>query len=280
MKRKISNFIIIVTLILALFLLTGCTNNDEENIQQNKQVINNIENEETKVLDIVGEWKAIKTDNNTYSLGWLYGTSLTLGNELIFNEDGTYSLGLGVTYWQEGKFEIDGTTIKLTETEYKGDNPDKRIAEELIIDGNQIILEETEENQKINVIFNNINNIENATTSNVSNTENKTTTNSLESTTTGELKIGNKTIKYGTYTGIDAATGEILVIKNDNSATLNGTSYKYEVGNYNFTQDSSSDSYKDGIIFKNSDGSIAFSLYVASDGSLKDDPMGYVYSGN
>ena len=89
-----------------------------------------------------------------------------------------------------------------------------------------------------------------------------------------------KKIKYGTYTGIDAATGDILVIKKDNTATLNGTNYKYEVGSYNFAQDISSDSYKDGIIFKNNDGSTAFSLYVGNDSNLWDEPMCYVYSGN
>lgn len=99
-----------------------------------------------------------------------------------------------------------------------------------------------------------------------------------ENENTDELKIGNKTIKYGTYTGIDAATGDTLVINKDNTATLNGTSYKYEIGSYNFVQDSSSDSYEDGIIFQNNDGSTAFSLYVGNDGSLRDDPMCYVYS--
>ena len=191
MKRKILNFIIIVTLILALFLLTGCTNNDEKNVQQNEQVINNMEKEETKVTDIVGEWKAIKTDNDTYSLGWLYGTSLTLGNELIFNEDGTYSLGLGVTYWQEGKYEINENSIKLIETEYKGDNPDKRIAEELIINDEQIILVEKEDGKEVNVIFENINDIENNTNLNITENNNEATINSSENLT-DELKIGEK----------------------------------------------------------------------------------------
>lgn len=119
----------------------------------------------------------------------------------------------------------------------------------------------------------------NTTTSNDTNI-NLSNTNSQVTEITEELKVGNTTIKYGTYTGIDAATGDILVINKDGTATLNGTSYTYGVDVYNFAQDSSSPSYKEGIIFINDNGETAFSLYVASDGSLKDDPMGYIYSGN
>lgn len=274
MKKKILNFImVIIYLILILFLLSGCTNQNN-NKEKKTHKINTIESEE----NIVGEWKAIKTDNDTYSLGWLYGTGLTYGNKLEFNENGTYTLELGLTYWQTGNFKINGTTIILTQNEYEGDNPDKKIVEKLTIDDNQIILEETEGTQKVNVIFSNIEDIENSSNSNISTSDNKITTNSENSNTYGKLKIGNKTIKYGTYTGIDAATGETLIIKNNNKAILNGITYKYEVGKYNFAQDSSKKSYKDAIILKNDDGSIAFSLYVADDGSLKSDPIGYVYN--
>lgn len=282
MKKKILNIISIILLTCMLFVLSACTNNTDngENIQSNEQLINTVDQEQTKMTNIVGEWKATKTNNDTYSLGWLYGTSLTLGNELKFNEDGTYSLGLGVTYWQEGKYEIDGTTIKLIENEYKGDNPDKTIAEKLIINGEQVILvENVGDNEYVEVIFENTENFTNNNdlTTNTTEQLQETTTNTSEGTT-NELKIGNKTIKYGTYTGIDAATGDTLVINADNTATLNGTSYTYTVGEHNFAQDTSSDSYKDGIIFQNGDGSTAFPLYVGNDGSLRDDPMCYVYS--
>lgn len=104
--------------------------------------------------------------------------------------------------------------------------------------------------------------------------------NTSNNQTTDELKIGDKAIKYGTYTGIDGATGDILVINKDNTATLNGTNYTYKVEKYNFAQDSSSDSYKDAIIFLTNTGDTSFALYVSDNGSLNDDPMCYVYKDN
>lgn len=95
-----------------------------------------------------------------------------------------------------------------------------------------------------------------------------------------ELKIGDKTIKYGTYTGIDGATGDTLVINKDNTATLNGTNYTYKVGKYNFAQDLSSDSYEDAIIFLTNTGDTSFALYVGDNGNLNNDPMCYVYKDN
>ena len=80
--------------------------------------------------------------------------------------------------------------------------------------------------------------------------------------------------------GIFGATGDILVIKSDKTATLNGKEYTYKVRKYNFAQDSSRDSYKDAIIFLNTTGDTAFALYVGNDGSLRNDPMEYVYSEN
>lgn len=144
-----------------------------------------------------------------------------------------------------------------------------------IIEGKSNNNQQTQENHsKENTVTEANTTILNDTNENLSNTNSQVTEN------TEELKVGNTTIKYGTYTGIDAATGDTLVINKDGTATLNGTSYTYGVDAYNFAQDSSSPSYKEGIIFINDNGETAFSLYVASDGSLKDDPMGYVYSGN
>lgn len=274
MKNKILNLVIITILAIILFALTGCGNEQSINIEEN-DIYNNIISNSSN--EVIGEWKAIKTNNDEYSLGWLYGTSLTLANELKLNEDGTYSLGLGVTYAQEGKYVIEGDKIKLLETEYKGDNPDKRIAEELTINNKQIILVETEGNQKVNVIFNNINNIEDESDTDVINSDNENITSPVESTG-GELKIGDKTIKYGTYKGIDGATGDILVINKNNTATLNGTNYTYKVGTYNFAQDLSGDSYEDAIIFLTSTGETSFALYVGNNGNLCSDPMAYVYS--
>lgn len=114
----------------------------------------------------------------------------------------------------------------------------------------------------------------------ISNSDNKTEENTVDLFDDEELQIGSKTIKCGTYDGIFGATGDILVIKSDKTATLNGKEYTYKVGKYNFAQDSSRDSYKDAIIFLNTTGDTAFALYVGNDGSLRNDPMEYVYSEN
>ena len=105
------------------------------------------------------------------------------------------------------------------------------------------------------------------------------TTESLGETKT-DFKVGSTTVKYGTYKGIDAATGETLILKSDGTATLNGKSYTFAVEKYNFGQDSSSNSMEDGIVFKDSSGSIVFAVYVGNDGTLYNEPNGYVYSGN
>jgi hypothetical protein len=262
--------------------------NEDGTWNLNKNTENNNTNSEND-KKIVGEWSATGTNNNTeYSLMYLYGTSLSYANELTFNEDGTYKLAIGVAYYQEGNYEIDGNTIKLVNTEYKGDNPDSQLIEKLSIKDNQIILEETYDNEIVDVIFENKGNItndENTNTSNAnaSNTNLTTTENTNQSTennNSGELKIGNHTIKYGTYNGIDAATGDILIINSNQTATLNGENYTYTVGKHDFAQDSSGSSYQDAIIFKTASGETSFALYVGNDNNLYNDPMCYVYSGN
>jgi hypothetical protein len=157
------------------------------------------------------------------------------------------------------------------------------------------------DNEILNEVTNNEKNIENNTSSNVNNKiveeletrETNTNTSNTNLTTTetnnqstannnsGELKIGNHTIKYGTYNGIDAATGDILIINSNQTATLNGENYTYTVGKHDFAQDpSSGPSYQDAIIFKTASGVISFALYVGNDNNLYNDPMCYVYSGN
>lgn len=261
---------------------------------------------EQKENSIVGEWKATKTSNDTYSLGELYGTSVSMNNDLKLNGNGTYTLYLGFTYSQEGKCQINGNTINLIDNKYTGDSPDHKIAQQLKINGNQIILEEkADDNTSVNIIFENVKNISNNTTStetnnnnnktnngatstNKTNTNTSTNTNNNTSTTTQtpsqttakDFKVGSATVKYGTYKGIDAATGETLILKSDGTATLNGKSYKFTVEKYNFGQDSSSNSMEDGIVFKDSSGSIVFAVYVGNDGTLYNEPNGYVYNGN
>ena len=257
-------------------------------------------------IDVVGDWKATKTSNDNYSLGYIYGTSVTTNNSLKLNADGTYTLYLGFIFSQKGNYQTNGTIINLINNEYTGDNPDYKMAQQLKINDDQIILEEkADDNTSVNIIFENVKNISNNTTStetnnnnnktnngttstNKTNTNTSTNTNDNTSTTTQtpskttakDFKVGSATVKYGTYKGIDAATGETLILKSDGTATLNGKSYKFTVEKYNFGQDSSSNSMEDGIIFKDSSGSIAFAVYVGNDGTLYNEPNGYVYSGN
>ena len=250
-----------------------------------------------KENSIVGEWKATKTSNDTYSLGELYGTSVSMNNGLKLNANGTYTLYLGFIYAQEGKCQINGNIINLKDNKYIGDSPEHKIAQQLKINGDQIILEENaDDNTSVNIIFENVKNISNNTTStetnnnnNNTNTSTNTSTNNNTSTTTQvpsqatakDFKVGSATVKYGTYKGTAAATGETLVLKSDGTATLNGKSYTFTVGKVDFAQDISSvGSYKDAIILKNSDGTTFFSVYVADDGTLCNEPNWYVYSGN
>lgn len=280
MKKIILNLGIVSILIVMLILLTGCGKNTS---------IDNTEDEETNeysdentitYTDIVGEWKAIKTSNDNYSLGNLYGTSVTTNNSLKLNEDGTYTLYLGFTFSQKGNYQINGTTINLTNNEYIGDSPDNKIAQQLKIKGNQIILEEkSDDNTEVNVIFENVENISNNTVD-TENSNSNTSTTTPSQKNANNFKVGSATVKYGTYKGIDAATGETLILKSDGTATLNGKSYTFAVEKYNFGQDSSSNSMQDGIVFRNSSGSIAFAVYVGDNGTLYDEPNGYVYSGS
>ena len=96
------------------------------------------------------------------------------------------------------------------------------------------------------------------------------------------LKVGSNTVKYGTYKGKDAATGETLILKSDGTAIYNGKTYKLTVGKDDFAQDISTAGHlKDAIILKSSSGELGLSLFVSSDGTLSDgDINNYTYSGN
>lgn len=118
------------------------------------------ERNDNKIDDtnIVGEWKATKTSNDNYSLGYIYGTSIRTNNNLKLNDNGTYTLYLGFTFSQEGNYQINGTTINLIDNKFIGDSPDHKIAQQLKINGTQLILEEkADDNSSVNIIFENVN---------------------------------------------------------------------------------------------------------------------------
>ena len=99
------------------------------------------------------------------------------------------------------------------------------------------------------------------------------------STTTEGIKIGNTLVKYGTYNGDAAVMGDVLVLKSDGTATLNGTSYTYKVEKSTFSQDSSGGSSENALVFS---GSNPFTLYVDDNGKRLTQGSGfdYIYSGN
>ena len=109
-------------------------------------------------------------------------------------------------------------------------------------------------------------------------TSNNNSSSSVSTTAEG-IKIGNTLVKYGTYNGDAAVMGDVLVLKSDGTATLNGTSYTYKVEKSTFAQDSSGGSSEDALIFS---GSNPFTLYVDDNGKRLTQGSGfdYIYSGN
>ena len=96
------------------------------------------------------------------------------------------------------------------------------------------------------------------------------------------LKIGNYTIKYGKYVGIDGATGETLVLNADGTCQLTANwegkgnttkTFKYKVGDYNFAQDITPH-YNKGIGLFNADGTLAFKYIPISNTSISDGDIG------
>ena len=102
------------------------------------------------------------------------------------------------------------------------------------------------------------------------------------------LKVGNYTIKYGTY-AMDENSIYKLVINADGTASetlTNGNrtydqKYTYKVEQHDFAQDISSHIYETAIVLYNSDGTIGGAYFPISSTELSTgDGPGYVYSGN
>lgn len=128
------------------------TNPLEHTAENKNELLTEIGAEEKK-KNIIGTWKAISTDNDNYSLGYIYGTGLKEANELKLNKDGTYVLSLGLTYYQKGNYEIDTDEIILTDNVNGSDNPDTEIIEKFTIKNDKILLQETIDGIKVDVIF-------------------------------------------------------------------------------------------------------------------------------
>ncbi len=271
MKNKILNIFIIIVLILGI--ATGCGSKKESSIINDDTENNSINNEQK--VDIIGEWKATKTNNDDYSLSYVYGTSITTSNSLVFNEDGTYKLYLGSSYSQSGEYTIDGSNIKIQAKTF--DTSDNKIIDNLLIENNQIILKETTDNDtQVDIIFENINNIS-QDISIQQNSENVNNNSNESNNNLDYIKVGNSNVKYGTYRGQAGATGELLVLYKSGYASWNGKTYKFYIEKYNFGQDSSSTSLEDAIVLKDNSNNIVYALYVENDGTLNNDPDKYIF---
>ncbi len=100
------------------------------------------------------------------------------------------------------------------------------------------------------------------------------------------LKIGNHTIKYGTYKGIEGAVGETLVINPNGSASITANfpggvktiQMTYQVKTYDFAQDISSHSYQQAIV--TSGGGYEYAYFPFQNDRLSDGGTGtYIYQG-
>lgn len=124
--------------------------NPLENTTENK---NELLTETGKVMkDIIGVWKAVDTNNSNYSLGYIYGSGFKNG-EIVFNEDGTYSLYMGITFSQKGSYTIDKNEIFLKDNTLEGERLDSDIIKKFTIQEDKITFEEKIDGTNVNVIF-------------------------------------------------------------------------------------------------------------------------------
>ncbi len=86
-----------------------------------------------KKEDLVGEWRATTTDSLEFGISFVLGSQLNDNNSVIFNEDGTYSMGMSFEYNQAGNYEIEGNKVKLLNNQRTDKNPIDTIANELTI---------------------------------------------------------------------------------------------------------------------------------------------------
>ena len=106
------------------------SNTYTENAVEESKEDNNIISKE----DLVGTWHIKDTNSVEYSVGMLYGTGISYSsNDIVFNEDGTYTFGIALSFSEKGNYEIDGDTIRLTNIEQIGNPSDRGPEEELKI---------------------------------------------------------------------------------------------------------------------------------------------------
>lgn len=93
-----------------------------------------------------------------------------------------------------------------------------------------------------------------------------------------DIKLGDYTIKYGTYIGEAASEGYTLVLNKDGSCTYNGSACTYTIGTHDFSQDiSTKGSYKTCLIISHdyTDYLFAYNSSTIGDGDINS----YTYRG-
>ena len=101
--KRIVNILLIGIIALTI---TGC------NEKKNQSKV------EKPKYDIVGTWNIntnVSSKENNYSLRDLFGTCLNMSsNDLVFNEDKTFSFNVGCTYNMEGNYKLDNNIVKIS----------------------------------------------------------------------------------------------------------------------------------------------------------------------
>ena len=118
------------------YILEGSDTNTENETEEKEEGI--IAKE-----DLVGEWRATTTDSLEFGISFVLGSQLTQNNSIVFNEDGTYSMGMSFEYNQAGNYEIEGNKVKLLNNQRTDKNPIDTIVDELVIskeEGNIVLL--------------------------------------------------------------------------------------------------------------------------------------------
>ena len=208
MKRKILIFLLIGVMVI---VLTGCGKKQEE-----------VKKEKNK-LDITGSWtlsrKVEVEDSNYNSLRDIFGDSLASGEDaLILNEDGTFSITLGVVYNPKGNYKVKENIITFNNIEdlnIKNEKELKEMEENLQLEyieynnhkfmkmklygydfEGYIFFEKDPEETAGSYADDEIPEV------NFTNNTNEKTNDSGEDTKTEDgIKINNYNIKYGTYSG-------------------------------------------------------------------------------
>ena len=118
------------------YIVEGSDTHTENKTEENEEGIITKE-------DLVGEWRATTTDSLEFGISFVLGSQLTKNNSIVFNEDGTYNMGMSFEYNQAGNYEIEGNKVKLLNNQRTDKNPIDTIVDELLIskeEGNIVLL--------------------------------------------------------------------------------------------------------------------------------------------